>query len=307
MQQFWKACSASVQVRVYHPEHVKSHREVKPAMDTMSRARRGFLHALAGLAAASAVPALRAQTIPLIANAEGGYRFLPGNPVFAGGAVAEPGFGFVHAVFSSWLPFDAGLHAVERHLRAAARPIRALAGLELRLPRQLTAEEFAAFNAPYVERLMRWGMPVDGLNPVSRTNVAPADEAPAEPSVHAFSYCIPVEGFPRSYVMSGMTEGGASIVAHGDTSAAGMRRKLAHVAGVVSRRLEQLGVGWQDASHIDLYSAHDFGAPPAQLLEPLLGTALRRGLRWHHGRPPVVGLELELEARGLARELVVPV
>jgi hypothetical protein len=255
----------------------------------------------------SAMPPLRAQPVPLIGNAQGGYRFLPGNPVFAGGALADSGFAFVHAIFARWLPFDAGLHAVERHLTAIGRPMRALAGLELRLPRQLTAEEFAAFNAPYIERLARWGMPIDGMNPVSRTNVAPANDPPDEPCVHAFSYCVPVDGYSRSYVMSGMTEGGASVVAAGDTSAEGMRRKLAHVAGVVTRRMQQLGVDWGDASHIDLYAAHDFGEPPGRLLEPVLGSALSRGLRWHHGRPPVVGLELELESRGLARELVLPV
>lgn len=279
----------------------------KRVMDTVLRERRGFLHFLAGLAAMSAMPVLRAQPVPLIANAEGGYRFLPGSPVFSGGAVAEPGFGFVHAIFSSWLPFDAGLHAVERHLQAVGRPMRALAGLELRLPRQLTADEFAAFNAPYVERLMHWGILVDSLNPVSRTNVAPASEPPAEPSVHAFSYCVPVKAHARSYVMSGMTESGSSLVVQGEPSVEGMRRKLAHVAGAVGRRLQQLGVDWMDASHIDLYSAHGFGAPPVTLLEPVLGIALRRGLRWHHGRPPVVGLELELETRGLAKELVIAV
>jgi hypothetical protein len=32
--------------------------------------------------------------------------------------------------------------------------------------------------------------------------------------------------------------------------------------------------------------------------------ALPRGIRWHRGRPPVVGLELELEARAVLREEV---
>jgi hypothetical protein len=32
---------------------------------------------------------------------------------------------------------------------------------------------------------------------------------------------------------------------------------------------------------------------------------MQRGVRWHHGRPPVTGLELELEARAVAREVIV--
>jgi hypothetical protein len=43
----------------------------------------------------------------------------------------------------------------------------------------------------------------------------------------------------------------------------------------------------------------------AELLLPAIDRSARRGLRWHYGRPPVIGAELELEARRFAREVVV--
>jgi hypothetical protein len=264
--------------------------------------RREWCRYAGGLLAAAAVAPLMAKTQrSFTANPEGGYSFLPGNPVFAGGAVAEPGHTFVHALLRRWLPLEAGFDAIERHLASVERPLRALAGIELRLPRQFTQQEFAEFNAPYVERLKRWNLLIDGFNPISRTNVVPGAAPPDEPSVHAFSYSVPQVSGIRGFVMSGMTEG---TVAQGESNGDGMRRKLAQVVSTVSRRLEDLGVGWADATHIDIYSTNDFGSSLGSLLEPALGSSLRRGIRHHYGRPPVIGLELELEARGLQREIV---
>ena len=277
-------------------------------MRSAAQSRRHFLRSAFGMTvAAAAWPVLPASSErTFTANEEGGYRFLAANPVFAAGAVALSGYAFVRAMLRRWLPLEEGFEAVRKHLQSEGRPLRALAGIELRLPRQLSAEEFAAFNAPYVEQLRNWEIMINGFNPIARTNVVPAAQEPGEPSLHAFSYCVPSAGAPRSFVMSGMTEISANgVIAAGDVSSEGMRRKLAQVLVMVSQRLEELNVGWSDATHIDLYSAHDFGGTPGALMERALGSGLRRGIRHHHGRPPVIGLELELEARGLAREIVI--
>jgi hypothetical protein len=277
-------------------------------MSGAARSRRDFLRSAFGMAVAAGTwPVLAASSErTFTANEEGGYRFLAGNPVFAAGAVALSGYAFVRAMLRRWLPLDEGFEAIRRHLQSEGRPLRALGGIELRLPRQLSAEEFAEFNAPYIEQLRNWEVMINGFNPISRTNVVPAALEPEQPSVHAFSYCVPSAGASRSFVMSGMTEISANgVTAAGDVSAEGMRRKLSQVVAVVSQRLDELNVAWSDATHIDLYSAHDFGGTPGALMERALGSGLRRGIRHHHGRPPVIGLELELEARGLARELVV--
>ena len=267
--------------------------------------RRTFL---AGLAAAPLLGAFaaRAQSRPLVSRPDGGFRFLPGSPVFAGGAVAEPGFAMVHALLSRWLPLEQGYELVERHLQSLDRPMQALCGMQLRLPRQLSMEEFTAFNAPYIARLERWGVVQDKANPVSRTNVSPAAQAPGEASLHAFTYTIPYTGSARTFTMSGMTErgSGGSVVAQGDDSPDGMQRKLAHVLGAVGDRMAELGFGWRDATHVELYSGVEIPGALAALAARASG-ALPRGVRWYYGRPPVTGLEVELEARAVLREEVV--
>lgn len=273
--------------------------------DIASRSRRGVL-ALLAASPLLGVGLARAQSPRMISRPDGGFRFLPGSPVFAGGAVAEPGFAVEHALLARWLPLEQGYAAVERHLRALGRPMQALCGMELRLPRQLTPEEFTAFNAPYVARLDAWGVTHERLNPVSRTNVSPAAGAPAEPSLHGFSYTVPADIGRVTFAMSGMVERGpgGAVVAADDVSAEGMQTKLAYVVGAVTDRLAELGLQWRDATHVELYSGADIPGAVAMLMQRAAG-ALPRGIRWHFGRPPVVGLELELEARGVVREVVV--
>jgi hypothetical protein len=53
-----------------------------------------------------------------------------------------------------------------------------------------------------------------------------------------------------------------------------------------------------------LYAAEEIPGAMAALAAKATG-AMQRGVRWHHGRPPVTGLELELEARAVAREVIV--
>ncbi len=270
-----------------------------------SASRRMFLSGL--MAAPLLGPfASHAQSRSLIARPDGGFRFLPGSPVYAGGAVAEPGFAMVHVLLSRWLPLDHGYALVERYLKERERPIQALCGMQLRLPRQLDSEGFTAFNAPYVARLAGWGVVQNRMNPVSRTNVAPAAVAPAEPSLHAFTYTVPYQGPAKTFTMSGMTERGPGgvIAAEGDVSPDGMKRKLAYVIGAVTDRIAELGFGWRDATHVELYSGVEIPGAPATFAERAESIS-PRGVRWHYGRPPVTGLEVELEARAVLREEVV--
>jgi hypothetical protein len=269
------------------------------------QSRRGFLALLAATPFLG-MPAVHAQSVRMLSRPDGGFRFLPGSPVFAGGAVAEPGYAVEHALLARWLPLEQGYALVERHLRALGRPMQSLCGMELRLPRQLTPDEFTAFNAPYVAQLDAWGVTHERLNPVSRTNVSPAASAPGEPSLHGFSYTVPSDAAFTTFAMSGMVERGpgGAIIAQGDVSADGMQRKLAHVIGVVTERLAELGLQWGDATHVELYSGTSIPGAVAMLAQKASG-ALPRGVRWHFGRPPVIGLELELEARAVVRELIV--
>lgn len=276
-------------------------------MFTLSAGRRALLRAgLAGVAVAVGGSAFGQPVPGLIEQPVGGLRFAPGGQVFASGAVAAEGHGLVHAVLDPWLPLDEAYAFIEAHLRSLGRPMQALCGMELRLPRQLSREEFDAFNQPYVQRLIEWGLLVEGRNPVSRTNVAPAMDPPEQPMLHGFTFSMPGLDGRRDFVMAGMTETGPGgrVIAAGDTSAAGLREKVRYVIEAVSRRLEGLGRHFDDASHIEFYAALPAEGLVTDLLIPAIDAAGRRGLRWHFGRPPVAGLEVELEARRASRETV---
>lgn len=274
------------------------------ALNGCDAMRRRLLGAAAAIVSAGGLTA-RAQPVPtLVDQPRGGLRFLPGGPVYAGGVVAAEGFDIVHAVLRPWLPLEDAYGLIERHLAARGRPMQALCGMELRIPAQLSVAGFRAFNQPYVERLVRWGLMVEGRNPVCRTNVAPVHEPPEQPCVHGFSYTVPGGRGSPSFVMSGMTElgPGGSVVAAGDTSAEGMRRKLRFVFEAVSVRLAELGQSWERTTQVEFYAAAAPGAMIEEFLAPALGDAARRGIRWHLGRPPVEGVEVELEARAAQRE-----
>lgn len=269
----------------------------------VDRVRRALL-ASAG-AFALGMPVL-ARSQALI-ETRGGYRFLPGGQVFAGGAVALAGYEIVHAMLKPWLPLDEGYAFVEQYLKSQSPGMNALCGMELRLPRQLSMDEFRAFNAPYVEQLVRWGVMNEGRNPISRTNVAPSIDPPELPSLHGFSFAAPAGGFKRTtFVMSGMTEigPGGQIVAVGDTSASGMQQKVKFVIEAVSRRLVELGVSIKEATHVEFYAGLAVEKLVAELVVPGADVASRHGIRWHLGRPPVQGVEVELEARAVAREVI---
>jgi hypothetical protein len=237
----------------------------------------------------------------------GGYRYIPGPFQYSAGVAAEPGFAIERVRFAKLLPLAEGFAAVEAYLAGIGRPITAFCACELRSPAQFSEAGFIAFNRGYVEKLAQWGHYRDGVNPVARSNVCPEISPPAEPSFYAFSYTVPGHG---GFVAagSGEAEEGAGsyaerIVRLGDTSPAGMRDKARYVVGEMSRRLGALGFGWTDVTATQVYTVHD--------LHPILADEIIRpgaasaGLTWHYARPPVEGLDFEMDVRGLARELVI--
>lgn len=269
-------------------------------------ARRRFLEAAAAAGVAAVVPpAVRAQS-DFISNTAGGYRFLPAGPVFNSGAVPLTGHEIVHVLFNPWVPLDRAWQVIEATLKDAGRPREALCGMELRIPRQLTFDGFRSFNAPYIEQLRQWNLVFGEYSAVSRTNVAPAFP-PSVPSVHAFSYAAKSQARATTFCVSGTADidPNGKIIAQGDLSPEGMRQKLQYVIGVITDRLGRLGLSWEDATHTDLCLAHDIGDLLETLVMPGLQGAGSRGLRMHLARPPIIDAEIELETRGVRRELVI--
>jgi hypothetical protein len=240
---------------------------------------------------------------------EGGYRYIRAGFQFSSGVAAQAGCEIERARLARPLPLAAGFAAVEAHLAALGRPSTAFAACELRSSEPFTEQGFNDFNREYVKTLARWGIFRNDVNPVARTNVCPQYDKPREPVLYAFSYTVPARSRRGSFIVAGGAEvrGGpegyaSRTVRYGETSADALREKLRFVVDLMEQRLKALGFSWQDAVSTQAYTVHDIGA----LVGPEIAGrgAAPGGLAWHVARPPVAGLEFEMDVRGAAREIV---
>jgi hypothetical protein len=238
----------------------------------------------------------------------GQYRFLPGIAPYSSGVAAMPGHEIVHVTLRAPVPWRDGFALIDRHLRQERRPRAALCAIALRSPKPLTFEGFAQFNAGYRAMLEAWGLLIDGANPIARTNVAPLTGAPSEPSLYAFAYTTPATTPRPTFVVAGSGEvvdfAAERIVRHGETSPDAIREKAAFVMGVMQTRLRGLAGEWSDVTAIDVYTPHPIEPFVCDVLLGAAGAAAIHGVRWYPSHPPIIGLEYEMDMRGIARELV---
>jgi hypothetical protein len=239
----------------------------------------------------------------------GGYRFMPGVSQYSCGIGALPGYAIERVRFAEPVPLKAGFERIADILKRAGRPLAAFGACELRSPAPFTEDGFKAFNDVYIKTLIAWGIMKDGVNPVARSNVCPKLDPPAEPCFHAFSYAVPAQGAPPSFVVAGSgesVEGKANyrdyIVHPGDVSPAGMLAKAKWVLDEMERRMSAFGGTWQKTTAVQVYTVHDLSS----VIESELGRrgVLRNGITWHFNRPPVVGLDYEMDCRSVHRERV---
>jgi hypothetical protein len=125
--------------------------------------------------------------------------------------------------------------------------------------------------------------------------VAPAFAPPAEPSFHAFSYTVPADAPARDFVVAGSgewPEGGRFP----EDIVQGLGNKVAWVLDMMEARLRALGgFTFADASAVQVYTVQPF---PAEPVVRRAGTALV----WHYCRPPIEGLEFEMDVRRVSLE-----
>ena len=237
----------------------------------------------------------------------GGYRYIPGVFQYSAGVAALDGYRIERLEFHRLLPLSAGFDFIERHLAGQGLTPAAFCACELRSPAPFTDDGFRSFNRHYVGTLERWGIMRGDRNPVARSNVCPELHKPAEPSFHAFCFARPAAGASGSFVIAGSgeaEEGQATYrertVRYGDTSQAAMREKAVFVLNRMEQRMAAVGAGWADTTVAQVYTVYD--------VHPFLGDEIVRrgaaahGLTWHFARPPVVGLDYEMDCRAVPVE-----
>ncbi len=168
------------------------------------------------------------------------------------------------------------------------------------------------FSRAYLGNIERFGLLKSGVVPVARSNVCPKFDPPEEPSIYAFSYTVVADNAAPSFVIAGSCEAPEGkpnykdhIVRYGDTSPEAMIDKAQWVLGEMERRLRVFSADWTSTTAAQIYTVHN----AAPIIEGLMGPrgVLRNGVTWHLNRPPVVGLEFEMDCRCVHLERVIEV
>jgi hypothetical protein len=242
--------------------------------------------------------------------AAGGYRYIEGVFQYSAGVMAIDGQEIVRVQFRRPVALVEGFKRIERYLNESGRPLAAFCACELRSPAPFSEAGFRSFNENYVGALDSWGILQEGRSPLARSNVCPEIAPPSEPAFHAFCYTRPASNGIPSFVIAGSGEAPEGlgnyrdhIVRFGDTSRQGLREKALYVLNVMECRLAAMELGWEDTTHTQIYTVHD--------LHPFLANdlvqrgAARLGFTWHFARPPVAGIEFEMDCRAIPIELVI--
>ena len=155
-----------------------------------------------------------------------------------------------------------------------------------------------------------WGLFVDGVNPVARTNVAPESSLPTGPVLYGFSYSRPCNpSLPPTFVVAGAGELPEGVLAHdaiirvGDISTEAMAEKASFVLDLMENRLKGLGAGWSQVTAVDLYTVHSLDRLLPDVILQRVGSAAVHGVRWFFSRPPIEQIEFEMDVRGVRSEL----
>ena len=237
------------------------------------------------------------------------YRYIPGPFQYSAGVVAKPGFAIERLRFANPVPLEDGFARIGAWLKAAGLPLSAFCACELRSPAPFTDAGFVAFNRIYVGTLERWGIVANDRNPVARSNVCPEIDPPSTPSFHAFCISRPDSGMGKTFMIAGSGEAAEGAgpysektVRYGETSADAMADKARFVLGAMEQRMAAVGATWQDTTAAQVYTVHN--PHPFFASEIVSRGAARHGLTWHYCRPPVVGLEYEMDCRAVGTERV---
>ncbi|NND32440.1 MAG: RidA family protein [Saprospiraceae bacterium] len=252
----------------------------------------------------------------LIDHLQGNYRFLRGIAPYSSGVAAMPGFEIIRAKMLRPLPLKMGLEKIVHFLNSIDRPSQAICAMELRIPAPLSFPGFMEFNQSYQAVLNRWGLLLDDMNPIARTNVAPAILQPAEPILYAFSYTVPAinqHTFP-TFIIAGAGDlvdqsdlSPTAIIRPGEDTVDALKEKASTVMQVMQERLDGLLLKWEDVTSLNVYTSYSIRSFLVDTIYSPIGEAVRHGVNWYFCNPPIQGLAFEMDARGVRQELCIDI
>lgn len=243
-----------------------------------------------------------------VRNDGGGYCYLPSIAAYSSGVVADERHEIVRVELEQYVTVeDLPGWVVDIVERRCGRPRAALCAVELRSPEQISFDEFAVFNEHYSGMLESLGIMVDGVNPVARTNVVPLIEPPSEPSVYAVAFTVPRRpGSPDSYVLAGVGDtlglSESQIVRGRDGTADPLAEKAASVLHRLTENQRRLQRGRSMPGTAHVYTAHVLSTDLCATIGRAVG-ALDGSFQLHPARPPIEGLEFEMDLRSVTRTM----
>ena len=89
----------------------------------------------------------------------------------------------------------------------------------------------------------------------------------------------------------------------GDVTPEAIAAKAAFVMDLMEHRLRGLGGDWPDVTAIDIYTVHCIEGLLPEVILDRARAASQHGVRWYFSRPPIVGIEYEMDLRGVRTEL----
>jgi hypothetical protein len=231
------------------------------------------------------------------------YSFIPAVSPYSAGARASRGFELAALRLLDYHSLNRGFEVVDNWVGGQKLPPSAIVGFELRIPEALNFDQFETFNLVYRQLLSDRGLLLGGLNPIARTTVVPLLNPPMGPAVvGAFVVRPSKDSGGRDFLVAGAGEnaGGVldadAIVAPGKTTGAELNPKVDEVLGQMLERVDALGSDGGSATVINVYSAHEIAG-----LSERIGSVLPSVLRWGYvrwlARPPIVGIEFEMDMR----------
>ena len=248
-------------------------------------------------------------------NAQGNYQFLTGIAPYSCGVRAMPGFEIIRVEMSIPTVLDEqAFDRISEYLINHDRTIHALCAMELRIPKPLSFDGFAAFNKGYQDMLAERGLLLGDVNPIARTNISPSEYQIAQPSIYAFSYTIPVkdDSLGPTFIVAGAGDladqtdlSVSAIVRPGETSAEARREKIKVVMDVMADRLTGLKTGWENVTSTSIYTTIPMGPLIVDSVLGPSGSPALKGVVWYYSNPPIQGLDYEMDVRGVRKELVI--